>query len=171
MGIGQLFPLIIGIIFALWLIVTVLNQLNLDRFKKLMRLDAFHLIPIWTFFAPNPGTSDYYLLFRDRLVNGSLTYWREIVLGAKAPWLRAFWNPERRRSKALLDLATALIQLTQGYEKAQVTASIPYLLLLELVEAQDRTPLADARQFLIMIRNPSAGTTAAAFLSQFHRVC
>src|SRR5207249_4775889 len=99
-------------------------------------------IPLWTFFAPNPGVSDYYILFRDRLVNGSLTCWREVPLSLSRGWSRAVWHPDRRRRKALMDLASALVQFAQKSELG-VTLTIPYLLLLDVVSQREHTPLSE----------------------------
>src|SRR5439155_1736988 len=114
-------------------------------------------------FAPNPGVSDHYLLFRDRLVTGSVTCWREIALSDRRRWWRAVWHPHRRRRKALMDLVSALAQM--GVKDNALTLSVPYLLLLDLVSRHEHSPLSAATQFTILTKTPCTDTTAIAFLS------
>lgn len=76
---------------------TIANQFHSWCPDWLKAADVFGLIPVWTFFAPNPGMTDYYLLYQDRLPAGSFDNWRRVEL----------------KQKALRDMVSALIRLAK----------------------------------------------------------
>lgn len=68
--------------FALWTVLTLLNQFPGDRWKAWKRFDAFNLIPKWTFFAPTPGTGDLCLLYRLQSASGEMTQFQELTISS-----------------------------------------------------------------------------------------
>ena len=110
------------------------------------------LVPTWSFFAPNPGSHDFRLLYRDELAGGSITGWHEVRAfpERRAP-TAALWNPGQRRKKALFDLAQELTagSSTWDGEPQLVKLSVPYLAILTFVSSLDRTALSRRRQFLV----------------------
>src|SRR5690348_12432463 len=68
----QIADILIALFFLGWFILSILNQFGFAWFDKITRHDHFSLLPLWTFFAPNPGQSDYHLIYRDRKTDGSL---------------------------------------------------------------------------------------------------
>jgi hypothetical protein len=142
---------------AVWFLLSVLSQFRQvawlgDWISRLKGWDHLALLPSWTFFAPNPGTRDYELLYRDRLVDGTYTPWKEVErpVGTLA---RAVWNPSKRRQKAVVDLCSILmrymsrIQTERGARR--VLLSVPYLSLLTYISGMKTGPLSAQRQFLI----------------------
>jgi hypothetical protein len=101
---------VVLLLFAVWLGLTALNSTN-RGYVQLRRLGPLHdLIPKWNFFAPRPGTHDYYLLYRDQHVDGSFGRWREAPGLDRSPsWYAAVWNPNKFVPKALFDLVQDLI--------------------------------------------------------------
>ena len=108
---------------ALWLVLSTLGQLTTwSRVpKRLAALvgffstyDFFSLLPAWNFFAPNPGTTDYHLLYRDKLHNGEYSVWRELRVDKERGLLKGIWNPNKRQSKIISDVAGVLTQLLGG---------------------------------------------------------
>ena len=92
------------------------------------------LIPIWTFFAPNPGMTDYYLLYRDRLPDGSLDNWRKVDLKKSENGLRlALWNPTKRKHKALTDMVSALTRVANHRAIEALIVTVPYILILNFI--------------------------------------
>ena len=92
------------IFYILWFILTCLNQFHYSRLQKfLSKIDIFKILPIWTFFAPNPGTSDYYLLYRVRKKNGLISRFNNVSLRNRKSIINAIWNPHKRSQKALND--------------------------------------------------------------------
>ena len=140
----------VGALYATWVAATVANQFP-DRCPAWLRsADVFGLVPVWTFFAPNPGTTDYYLLYRDRLPDGSLDPWRKVELKPAENGLRlALWNPAKRRHKALSDVVGALLR-TRGRPADGLVVTVPYLLVLNAVTARPHAPGATGTQFMIM---------------------
>jgi hypothetical protein len=133
-----------------WLALSVIGQIPCAFTRRIRRFDLCGLIPHWTFFAPVPGTADYFLLYRDQLLDGSLTDWRELPLcDSRKPW-HIIWNPRKREKKALFDLTSALMRevLAAPVEVAQF--SVPYLVLLSYVSGLPRAFTGKGTQFLLM---------------------
>jgi hypothetical protein len=142
---------------AFWFLLSVLAQ-----FRRVGRVgewlngvkgkDVLALIPSWTFFAPNPGTRDHELLYRDRLVDGRYSTWKEIERPVGS-LVRAIWNPSKRRQKAVVDMCSILMRVA-AQSKTEMAAkrlviSVPYLGLLTYVSCREASPLSVSRQFLI----------------------
>jgi hypothetical protein len=130
------------------LVFTGATQFRNPRLERWARSrDVFCLLPIWTFFAPNPGTTDTRLLWREALGSGHVGPWRELSPPRWSPW-RALWNPDRRTQKAIADAGGLLAQHRGDSDSVQLT--IPYLMLLRYVAAQCGSPHAIARQFVVV---------------------
>src|ERR1051326_1455357 len=98
---GSLFQWSVIAVLVIWFILSVLNQLKWKWFELIRQFDYFSLLPFWTFFAPNPGQTDYHLTFRDKLADGLMTEWKEIEIGAPRYWYCFIWNPEKRSKKVI----------------------------------------------------------------------
>jgi hypothetical protein len=165
------------LLFVAWMIVSALNQHPRTRrfVLYLVNRDIFSLIPIWTFFAPNPGCTDLHLLYRDRDAEGGTTDWREIVVSGRDSWLD-LWNPHRRISKGVTDVGPDLTHGTDYVPRNSVdkkkVLGFPYLLLLNYVCSQPADFRAEMRQFALA-RTGGFGTEGSpevVFLSAFHRI-
>lgn len=160
-----------------WLAVTMLNHVQRTRrlVRAITRYDICAAIPVWTFFAPNPGRTDVYLLYRDRDAAGGITAWRNIPFERRRAWW-SIWNPTRRIGKAVVDVAP---ELTVGvdYEPRapagkRKVVEFPYLLLLNYATRQPADFRAETRQFAVA-RTEGHGTELepeVVFLSAFHRL-
>ena len=103
----------VAAVFVLWFFLSVLGQAQAtqrhrSRFQWVRRWDWFNLIPTWTFFAPRPAWTDYYLLYRDKLTDGRLTPWTEVILIQDRRWWHFLWNPAKHERKALVDMVRML---------------------------------------------------------------
>ena len=159
------------VFFSIWLALTVVNQFHEKRPSWLVSMDIFGLVPIWTFFAPNPGMTDYYLLYRDRLPGGTLGSWKHIRLQHRTSLLSAIWGPDRRRNKALSDLVAAAVQLVMTAGQKGIHVSIPYLLLLNYITSLPHSMAAEATQFMILENDgfiESANPSRVLMLSGMH---
>lgn len=140
-------------VFIVWFVVTILCQP--DGWKLAQRIRAFdHLgiIPLWTFFAPNPGKQDYHLLYRDKLHSGVLSDWVEVDLQEERYVYSCFWNPDKRDKKVLSDVVQNLISLhgSPQADHRSLPASLPYLTVLKLVCTQQRIRTESTyRQFML----------------------
>src|SRR5215210_3051032 len=121
---------VVVIVYILWVAATVANQFHSWCPAWLRAVDVFGLIPVWTFFAPNPGMTDYYLLYRDRLPGGSFDNWRKVELKPSENGFRlALWNPAKRKHKALSDMVSSLIRLA-NQSRSEALVTVPYILIL-----------------------------------------
>jgi hypothetical protein len=138
-------------IYALWGVATIVNQFHSRRPRWLNAVNIFGLIPVWTFFAPNPGMTDYYLLYRDRLADGSLDNWRKIELkGSENGFRLALWNPTKRKQKALTDLVSSLIDFVRRCGSDAVFVTVPYILILNFITSRSHTLGTDGTQFMVL---------------------
>lgn len=169
----------IGVVFAVvaWLALTVLSHIERTRpwIRRVTDYDLCAAIPVWTFFAPNPGRTDLYLLYRDRDDEGNITVWRDIELERRASWW-SLWNPRRRIGKSVVDVSSNLTANVDYQPRASVTkrkvVEFPYLLLLNYVCSKPADFRARMRQFAVA-RTEGHGTEGEAgvvFLSAFHRL-
>jgi hypothetical protein len=133
------------------LVLTVLCQR--PRWKWLRKLkyrDVAALIPAWTFFAPNPGTTDTRVLWRELRCDGSVSVWKEI-LPPHGGALRGVWNPRKRASKILTDAGPMVYRLVSANPKSVMPLiSVPYLVLLHRVSSEKSSPMTTARQFIVV---------------------
>jgi len=138
-------------VYVVWLAATIVNQFHSWCPKWLKAVNVFALIPIWTFFAPNPGMTDYYLLYRDRLPDGSLDNWKKIELKASDNGFRvALWNPTKRKHKALTDLVSTLTQVVKRQGSEGLVVSVPYILILNFITSRPHSLGTDGTQFMVL---------------------
>jgi len=125
---------VVAAVLGLWLVATVLHQFPLKASAMLHRLDLFHLIPRWTFFAPRPMTSDYVVIVR--LLDDQrevVRDWQPISDASARTLLSGLWNPQRRLRKFRHDAAQLLLKFSRELPDDsidRVVLTTPYLLLL-----------------------------------------
>jgi hypothetical protein len=142
---------VVIIIYVVWGAATIANQFHSWCPTWLRAVDIFGLVPIWTFFAPNPGMTDYYLLYRDRLPDGSFDNWRKVDLKASENGFRvALWNPTKRKHKALSDIVSSLVSLAPHRESKALIVSVPYILILNLITSCPHSLGANGTPFMIL---------------------
>jgi hypothetical protein len=138
------------VVAALALGLTALTQRRGGRFEQALRTrDVFCLLPLWTFFAPNPGTTDTRLLWRESLGPGQTSHWHELSPPGRRAW-SAVWNPKRRIQKAITDAGALLSEARARDDADVVMLSVAYLMLLGYVTVQVGSPRAFARQFILV---------------------
>jgi len=162
-------------IFAAWFIISVLNQHQKLRkyVSRVTNYDICSLIPVWTFFAPNPGRTDIYLLYRDQDDEGEVSAWRQVSLMRRSTWSE-IWSPERRINKGIVDLSSNFTKDADNTPQKPVSkrhvVGFPYLLLLNYVCHKPVDFKARMRQFALA-RTNGHGTEDnpdVIFLSAFH---
>lgn len=138
------------VIFAAWFILTVLVHFKFSWKDKLVALSA-GLLPQWNFFAPNPGTYDFHLVYRVKSSNG-ISAFREVPLHHREYLISAFWNSEKRLKKVLFDLVIDLAASTaaMGSGKGAIKTSFSYIALLNFLTGVPKGPDAESIQFAIM---------------------
>jgi hypothetical protein len=158
----------IVVLLAGWLLASALAQLPWGWCQAVRRWDAFGIIPSFSFFAPNPASSDCHLLYRHLLDDGSFTRWTEAFVWRPVPW-RFLWNPDRRAEKAISDATSGLARRTDAIG---VRFAVSYLLLLNYVSALPRSINAVGVQFALMGSSEySDHDPFARFISDTHPLC
>jgi len=155
---------------VVWLLLSAACQIPCRFTTRIRKFDLAGLIPNWPFFAPVPGTCDYYLLYRDELADCSLTDWREVPLCDDRRFWHVIWNPRKREKKALFDLTAALMGEVSEDKPELIQLSVPYLAILTYISSIPRLYRARGTQFLLMMTDEmSIGTTPEPiFLSEIH---
>jgi hypothetical protein len=153
-----LLQLFVCVLLAAWFVITAMNQTQRTRklVNGLVTYDVCGLVPIWTFFAPNPGDTDTHLLFRDRDSDGRSTNWKEVKL-LRRDSMFDLWCPLRRINKSLVDVAFDLSKPDDWNRKEspqpvskQRVLGFPYLLVLNYVSNLSGDFAAVERQFAIV---------------------
>lgn len=167
----SLVPILLYSIVTLWLVITLLAQHS--RFQSVInQFNGLHIIPRWTFFAPNPGVRDYHLVIRDRCRDGRLTDWKSVPVYPPRPKFAYLWNPQKRASKILTDAVQAIKLLLKRDDvgPSGLPFTVPYLLLLHYA-AHAVQPEPDAAEFQIAIIEATGHLEReleCSFLSSFH---
>lgn len=145
--------ILVAALLGIWYALSVCNQFPFEVNKLIRSRDVFHLVPRWTFFAPNPGVTDYHLVYRSVSVGTEGACWQEIAWNRQRPWYSFAWNPTKRLRKLQLDITQSILRLYQDDEllpQAAIVLTIPYLLLLNVAATQVRDQAADFVQFAIV---------------------
>jgi hypothetical protein len=160
-------------VFGIWVLISLLYQTKSVKWVQWLKYgDVFAMIPAWSFFAPNPGTTDVHLLYRDKLVDGNITHWREVRLAVNPA--RVVWNPYKRLQKGMSDMGNDLQRFAARHTKRAelILIHTSFIALLNFVTRQPSAPLAEFRQFVVA-RSFGAHSLDEAdilFLSDFHRL-
>jgi hypothetical protein len=157
-------------VLAVWWTISALNQFHSGAWtRRVRRYIPLELIPLWTFFAPNPARADSRLVWREEH-NSKWGNWRELHFGFASAGGRWLANPELILNKAVSDLVGSLLSLPK--EDRSVLLSSAYLALLNIVLAQPRPAGCSSLQFAVV--RTSAGSfdrhVEVAYLSEVHEV-
>lgn len=155
-----------------WFALTVGQQFK-KRPRVLNKVDPGNVVlPVSTFFAPQPGTTDAHLLVRHELADGGRTHWAEVPISRRRTLRDMLWHPHRRREKVLFDVQNDLTVLAgRPDDREYIHLTVPYLSLLNFVSHQQEAP-ADARrvQFMLVASggNDHSDEPRTDFVSDFH---
>jgi hypothetical protein len=153
-----------------WLCLSALCQIPSKVSWAIRRIDILNVVPWWSLFAPNPVASDFRLMFRDRLRDGSLTEWRNVDCDARRV-IPLLWKTRTRRHKATFDFCSRLTQIRNRRGEVAAVASVPYMALLNLTVSISRPLEAVETQFAIAeIEGYHLATPVArvVFVSRLH---
>ena len=160
--------------FITWFALTVANQFDYPWVQALKAYDFFDLLPKWTFFAPNPGTSDYHLLYRGMDVAGGLSPFKEISLLSRKHLVAAFWNPGQRRKKVLSDLVMDLHRLcwSDSVDENNIKTTLSYVAILNFLTSIPKQAHIKSVQFAILTSEGFEGSDNPKLVicSEFHNV-
>ena len=139
-------------LFGTWFLATIVNQFSCSWARRLTSWDYLRILPRWTFFAPNPGTSDYHLVYRQIHDDGQVTSFIEFPLRPRR-WGSWFFNPEKRVTKALLDLSHMLERIVRSgnWDETNIPTSFPYICLLNFLSQCPIDAETTSIQFCLLV--------------------
>jgi hypothetical protein len=160
--------ILLGFVLALYFIISIMKYLPFAQ-KWIDRTDKLTLVPTWTFFAPEPNGTDFYLFFRV-FSDDFQSPWRLAEFGKKRAWYSFIWNPNRRHRKAFFDLCQ-LILTQPGEFGEEMLFGVPYLLILNHVNNLCGKELGELVQFTIARKVPSQSDKLShVFISNTHQL-
>jgi hypothetical protein len=167
---------LVGAALLVWLLLSVLNQFSVTAWKEVVaRHDLCMLLPVWTFFAPNPGSKDYRLLIRGYEADDQLpSTWKEIPLVRKRTLRDCLFNSEKRFLKGLFDLVQSLVTVRQSHrDLTAVVTSLPYVAILNFVAGLEKPETVRYIQFIIVQTDGFFAECGPEVLlrSRVHSVC
>ncbi len=142
------------LILGAWFVLSVANQIPGPMKEYLGAHDPFGFLPQWSFFAPNPGTSDSRLVYRESRDAQHWSGWIELESppACKAPrWL---FNPNKAETKALADLSQMVLATWSDLDQNNKQGTIlswPYIALLRTVMKQRPDSEPGFRQFALVM--------------------
>jgi len=166
--------------FSIWFVCTVICQFKGKSAIFLRRyVDLLNIIPLWTFFAPQPGKSDYHLLYRDKNTDEIIGEWTELEISVERNWFNFIWNPQKRKKKILADIVQSLVAIIARYQKEKEDArkflmyTLPYVMILNTIIQEDskiKEPFY--RQFMLAESSGYLEDRAPSFIlvSKFHQL-
>jgi hypothetical protein len=167
----RLIPL--GVVFATWCVISAFNQFRSGALTlRLRRHLPLGVIPLWTFFAPNPARADTRLIWREEREQ-QWSGWREVHFGFAPASSRWLLNPELILNKGISDLISSLLCLkTESDDRSHLLTSA-YLALLSIVLNEAKTVGCSAVQFAVVrtSERTSPRRIKVAFVSEVHNVC
>lgn len=172
----HVYQVILYLFFAVWFLATAITQFKEKKLaQKIKSLDYFGMIPLWTFFAPNPGVNDYHLLFREEDGEKRHSEWKEIEINENRKISTCIWNPSKRGKKVLSDVIQNIIPLIGKYKDKPQTIifSLPYMLILGAVmREQCLLDSSGSKQFVLTATNGygSNADPSLILLSEFHPI-
>lgn len=119
--------------------------------EVMSRYDLLHLIPRWTFFAPNPAMRDAHIVMRFRLADGFETDWVYLDIAPKRTALDPLWNPGKRARKVVSDCINSIKSLRfRLKDDSLIKYYIPYLILLNVAVNATKRP-SDSKEIQFSI--------------------
>ena len=159
---------------ATWGVVSVWrNAFPESRFLN-SKLDPFAMwIPNYRFFAPEPMTLDGCFLVRDRMADGQVGPWREVVTSdRRRAYHTVFSGPRRRLDKGLVDLSKDLLKASRAAKSSERLSRFgAYNLLLNLATngvEHEREAVATQFAFGRSARYEPDVEPMVEFFSEFH---
>jgi hypothetical protein len=166
--------IVVIVFFFVWVIATIVNQFDYPWVRKIQSFDICRILPRWTFFAPNPGTSDFHILYRQKDVEDNITDFTEIPLHGKRYLSSIIWNPEKRVKKVLLDLAITINSQIAAklLNENNIKLSFGYIALLNFLST---VPLNKSTRYIQFVILESAGFIETVepqlvICSEFHKI-
>ena len=156
----------------IWIIATILVQFKTKLSQHILARDEAGILPIYTFFAPEPAKIDIHLLFRYR-TSEVICEWKEAPLTSRLlnrkRSIRWFFNPYRRLEKLLFDFVNDVYNSREN--PAAIRHLNDYMLILTYVSNLASQQKGESVQYLIAGENQMLNKTFELLtISDFHAI-
>ncbi|TKC06224.1 hypothetical protein [Pedobacter frigoris] len=159
--------------YGIWFLGTICHQFDYKWVAGIRKFDYFRILPRWTFFAPNPGTTDYHLLYRHMDKNDQVSDFKEIPLHDRHA-SSFIWNASKRSKKVLFDLVQEMNRICnrEDVNEAAVKLSFSYICILNFLTKIPKAQDTKSIQFAIVASSGfiEYGEPTLTFCSDFHHV-
>ena len=164
---------LLAYVLAIWWVISALNQIRAGALTlRVRRALPVGVVPLWTFFAPNPARADSRLVWREER-GCAWQEWRELHFHFAPPSSRWLFNPTLVLHKAVSDLTAGILRVAPAMSDRTALFSAAYLATLNIVLEQPRSAHCSAVQFAIVRTSRVGGLRRMeiAFVSEPHTVC
>ena len=161
---------VFAIVFGTWLILSIAAQFFRTNHSRIRIWDHCGLLPSWNFFAPEPGTLDYSIMYRD-ILPGKFGPWKTLTETTRTGGISAIWNQHMIGNKVLHDWIQSLIEIEAATPYPELLKHTwPYQVILFSI-MNDKPVLNDSlRQFSIVAStNYSPKIRKIIFISDGHK--
>lgn len=163
----------IAILFiAFWGLFSIVYQFKINPLQKLPK-EFTVLLSRWSFFAPNPGTYEFHLLFRSKEVSGKINDWKKIGTTENRHLSNAIWHPEKRAKKLIIgSIRTLAASQFENVEDISCQKNMGYLHLLSFIMSFPHQKDEISRQFLVIKKDTyqSPKDLELVIQSKFHKL-
>jgi len=132
--------------FSIWALSSALWQFDFlrEKFPLTALIWKYRLLPIYTFFAPNPGMFDYRIVLRASDASGATGEWSEVDHLIERRWYHFLWNPRKRIQKVIADSISGVKGAinscepgdTAAEQRAQIMITPGYMALLNIAASE-----------------------------------
>ncbi|HAA13649.1 MAG TPA: hypothetical protein DCE41_18925 [Cytophagales bacterium] len=147
------YAIVLGILFTVWLVVTIGYQVPTSWTQRLKIYDYSSLISNWRFFAPRPIFFDYKMVYRDQLGDGTILPWQEVQMPKGKLNRVVLWHPEKRWRKAFFNIMRGMSLQRHLFKDlpAALQLTSNYLYLLNIAMGCPHAQGTQKLQFAVLI--------------------
>jgi hypothetical protein len=161
--------IVFGAVLLFWFVLSIVAHIPSALFRKLRSFDCFGLLPVWSFFAPNPATHDNRVFLR-AITKAGYSEWKPLKIPVAHHVNRALWNPYRRNRKAISDVVSVLTQRPRELTARARQLDIPYLLLLNHIAHLRHADDTIGIQFALLAFPSEPARPEVWFVSGVHKL-
>lgn len=174
-------------VYSIWFVISIINQFGNDKSyvtRWIRNNDKLGIIPIWTFFAPNPVDCDLVILKKEFDENmNPTTNWEEINIYDKK-WYSFIWNPIKKIDKLLSDSVNDIRLILKHYigikkdvndevVDVAIKTSVGYINILNIIRNTKKSNKTKFYQFAIVETKGFIGNRESVnplYLSSIHKI-
>ena len=158
---------------SIWLILSILYQIQVKTFYDLHKYNMFYLIPTWSFFSKLPDCNDIHIAYSQVGENQSVGIFKEVRL-YRSRGSYFVWNPWKRSAGTLMKLLESLLELSnqKAISREEIVRSTYYKTILDYLLSLRTKRECKQIQFILFRAEPLAkpdGCPRVVFVSEIHK--